>query len=95
MRKNIFAQLNSDSKNNNHSQLHLDNQRANQLPTGESPQNPAPSAKLFRQKPQIVNIPGVLLKEQHRYRVVLDDEVLGDRLTIEQAIALSNQSTHL
>ena len=56
-----------------------------------SPQNP----ELFRHKPQIVSIPGISPKERNRYRVVLGDRILGDRLTLDEAIALANQSTHL
>lgn len=48
-----------------------------------------------RLKPQIASIPGVSLKDRNRYRVVLKGEILGDRLTIDQAIALANKSTHL
>jgi hypothetical protein len=48
-----------------------------------------------RHKAQIVSIPGVSPKERNRYRVIFGDEILGDQLTIAQAIALANQSTHL
>jgi hypothetical protein len=66
-----------------------------QLNLWESPQIPVPEAQLFRHKPQIVSIPGIPLKERHRYRVTSGDEVLGDFLTLDEAIALANQSTHL
>ena len=58
------------------------------------PPAPPQNSKLFRQKPQIATISGVSPKKRNRYRVVLGDEVLGAQLTIEQAIALANQSTH-
>jgi len=34
-------------------------------------------------------------KQRDRYRVVLGSEILGDFLTLDEAIALANQSTHL
>jgi hypothetical protein len=46
-----------------------------------------------RHKPQISSIPGVLPRECDRYRVLLGSEILGDRLTMDEAIALANQST--
>jgi hypothetical protein len=48
-----------------------------------------------QQKPQIVSIPGISPKQRDRYRVMRGDQVLGDRLTLDEAIALANQSTHL
>jgi hypothetical protein len=99
---NIVAQLNSANKNDNHSHPQLEKRdasrlcrKAEQLTIWKTPQNPAPSVKLFRQKPQIVSISGISPKERHRYRVILGNEVLGDRLTLDEAIALANQSTHL
>jgi hypothetical protein len=47
------------------------------------------SQKLFRQKPQILSIPGISPKELHRYRVILGSEVLGDRLTMDEALLLA------
>jgi len=98
----ILSQLNSVCKNDNHSHPQLEKRDASrlskkpkQLTIWESPQNPAPSAKLFCRKPQIASIPGASHKELHRYRVILGSEVLGDRLTLDEAIALANQSTHL
>jgi hypothetical protein len=75
----IVPQLNSGYKTDNHSQT----------------QPQSPEATLFRHKPQIVSIPGISPKERNRYRVVLGDRILGDRLTLDEAIALANQSTHL
>jgi hypothetical protein len=46
-----------------------------------------------KQKAQIVSVPGISPKERDRYRVLLGDEILGDRLTMDEAIALANQST--
>ncbi|HEY9635215.1 MAG TPA: hypothetical protein V6D14_17570 [Coleofasciculaceae cyanobacterium] len=40
-------------------------------------------------KPQIESIPGVSLKRRDRYRVTLGDEILGDRLDIDQALELA------
>lgn len=42
-----------------------------------------------QQKRQIVSTPGVSPKQRNRYRVMLGDVVLGDRLTINQAIELA------
>jgi hypothetical protein len=47
-----------------------------------------------RHKPQISSIPGISPKQRDRYRVVRGDVVSGDRLTLDEAIALANQSTH-
>jgi len=44
-------------------------------------------------KPQILSIPGVFPKQRDRYGVVLGDRILGDRLTLDEAITLANQST--
>jgi len=41
-------------------------------------------------KPQILSIPGVFPKQRDRYRVVLRGEILGDRLTLDQALKLAN-----
>ncbi len=60
-----------------------------QLALWESPQSPVPEAGLFRQKPQIASIPGISPKESHRYRVVLGGEVLGDYLSIDEALLLA------
>jgi len=44
---------------------------------------------LISKKPQIVSIPGASVKEENRYRVTLAGEILGDCLTIEQALKLA------
>jgi hypothetical protein len=41
-----------------------------------------------QQKPQIQSIPGVSAKEPRRYRVTLNGEILGDKLTADEAIKL-------
>jgi hypothetical protein len=78
------------------SQKFLDNrdasrlsQQSKQLTIWESPQSPVPEAGLFRHKPQIVSAPGVSPKERSRYRVTLGGEVLGDRLTLDEALKLA------
>ena len=43
----------------------------------------------IQHKPQILSSPGVSPKQRHRYRVVLGSEILGDFLTLDEAIALS------
>jgi hypothetical protein len=48
-----------------------------------------------RHKPQISSIPGIHPRERNRYQVKLADAFLGTHLTLDQAIALANQSTHL
>jgi hypothetical protein len=73
----ILSQLNSDSKNNNHS-----HQLA--LPLA-SPQKP----EIFCQKPQVESIPGISVKQRDRYRVIFHDQVLGDRLTLDEAVILA------
>jgi hypothetical protein len=70
-------------------------QKPKQLNIWESPQSTAPEASLFhRNRPQIVSIPGVSPKEQHRYRVKAGDEVLGDRLTLDEALKLAKGGKH-
>jgi hypothetical protein len=41
------------------------------------------------QKAQISTIPGTLPKERHRYRVALNEEILGDKLTLDEALKLA------
>lgn len=42
-----------------------------------------------RHKPQISSIPGIPPKQRDRYRVMLGDVVLGDRLTLDEAVVLT------
>ena len=62
-----------------------------QLNLWESPQNPVPEAQLFRHKPQVSSIPGIPLKERHRYRVTSEGEVLGDFLSLDEATELAKR----
>lgn len=65
-------------------------QIARQLSLWESPQqNPENFAPKKRQKPQISSVPGTSPKQRDRYRVVCRDQILGDRLSIEQALELA------
>jgi len=41
------------------------------------------------QKPQISSISGISPKEPHRYRVMLGGEILGERLTLDEALKLA------
>jgi hypothetical protein len=43
------------------------------------------------QKAQIESIPGISPRERHRYRVVLNGEILGDKLTSDEAIELAKR----
>jgi hypothetical protein len=71
------------------SQKFLDNlDPSKQLTIWESPQSPVASARLFCQKLQISSIPGISPKDSHRYRVMLGGQVLGDRLSIDEALLL-------
>jgi hypothetical protein len=94
----ILSRVTSQAKSENHSHPQskkLDASRickeSKQLTLWESPQKPAAETKLFSEKPQIVSIPGVPPKEQHRYRVTLGNQILGDRLTLDQALALAKR----
>jgi hypothetical protein len=63
---------------------------------GQSPQQlelfAAPDTGLcLKVKPQIPSIPGISPKERRRYRVKLGDKVLGDRLTLDEALQLAKQ----
>jgi hypothetical protein len=40
-------------------------------------------------KPQISSIPGASIKEKNRYRVLLGDQILGDHLTLDEALKLA------
>ena len=42
-----------------------------------------------RHKPQISSILGVSPRERDRYRVVLGDRILGDRLNLDEALKLA------
>jgi hypothetical protein len=44
-----------------------------------------------RPKPQISSIPGVSPKQRNRYCVSLGTQILGDRLTIDEAIKLAKR----
>jgi hypothetical protein len=48
----------------------------------------APKLQSFPNKPQISTIPGMSPKERSKYRVMLGDEILGDFLTIDEALKL-------
>jgi hypothetical protein len=75
----IFSQSQENSKNDNHSyQL--------TLPLA-FPQKP----EIFRQKAQITSSPGVLPKQRDRYRVVFRGAILGDRLSLDEALQLSQK----
>lgn len=40
-------------------------------------------------KPQIFSIPGISPKQRDRYRVMAGNEILGDRLTLDEVLTLS------
>lgn len=44
-----------------------------------------------RHKPQISSIPGISPKQRDRYRVTLGNQVLGNFLTIDEALKLAKQ----
>jgi hypothetical protein len=67
--------------------------KAKQLSLWES-QN-KPETELFSRKPQISSIPGISPKERNRYQVKVGSETLGTHLSIDEALLLANQSTHL
>jgi hypothetical protein len=41
-----------------------------------------------RHKPQILSTPGVSPKQRDQYRVMVETRVLGDRLTLDEALKL-------
>jgi hypothetical protein len=57
----------------------------------ETAQQPQKVAFQKRQKPQIVSVPGVSPKERNRYQVRLDNQILGDRLALDEALALAKR----
>ena len=42
-----------------------------------------------KRKAQIASVPGISPKERDRYRVVMGDRILGDRLTLDEALKLA------
>lgn len=68
--------------------------KSSQAPSSSVFQPKSPQLQRFPKKPQISSIPGIAPKERCRYRVTLGDQILGDFLTIDEAIALANRSTH-
>jgi hypothetical protein len=73
----ILSQSQENSKNDNHSHQLT-------LPLA-FPQKP----EIFRQKAQITSSPGVLQKQRDRYRVLMGDRILGDRLSLDKALQLA------
>jgi hypothetical protein len=45
---------------------------------------------LKRQKPQISSTPNIPPRERNRYRVTLEGQIIGDKLTLDEAVALAN-----
>jgi hypothetical protein len=45
-------------------------------------------------KAQISSIPGVSPKERNRYRVMLGDVILGDHLSLDEAIKVAKGGKH-
>lgn len=43
------------------------------------------------QKPQISSVPGTSVKQRNRYRVLLGEKVLGDRLTLNEALKVAKR----
>jgi hypothetical protein len=68
----------------------LDNkQKFNLFSTDRAAQTPVPLAKFFHHKPQIVSIPGVSPKDRFRYRVILGNQILGTKLTLDEALKVA------
>jgi len=42
-----------------------------------------------QQKPQISSISGISPKQRNRYRVMVGEQILGERLTIDEALKLA------
>lgn len=59
--------------------------------SGESGNPQPPPFPDSPQKPQISSIPGTSPKQRDRYRVILGGEILGERLTLDQALALAKR----
>jgi hypothetical protein len=43
----------------------------------------------FAKKPQISSVPGISPRERNRYRLLMGDRILGDRLTIDEVLKLA------
>jgi len=54
------------------------------------PQSTEVLPQIKSQKPQISSTPGTSPKVRNRYRVRLGDEILGDHLSLDEALALAN-----
>jgi hypothetical protein len=46
---------------------------------------------LREQKPQIASIPGISPKGRNRYRVIAGERILGDKLSLDQAVKLAKR----
>jgi hypothetical protein len=44
---------------------------------------------LFAQRPQIASVPGASRKERQRYRVLFGKQILGDRLSLGEALKMA------
>ena len=44
-----------------------------------------------RHKPQISSVPGAHPLERNRYRVMVGGEILGDRLTLDEALVIAKR----
>lgn len=44
-----------------------------------------------RQRPQIKSVPGASPKQRDRYRVMIGDKILGDQLTLDEALQLAKR----
>jgi hypothetical protein len=62
-------------------------------PPPDTPQNPEVLLFKKRRKPQISCIPGISLTSQRKYQVKVGDRILGDKLTLQEALELAKGGT--
>lgn len=98
--KQIIAYSKPEYNNENHSHSHPSKNCENFLAPAHRgrrrSQHETKQLSLFPEpeiprKAQISSIPGVSLKERNRYRVVIGDAILGDKLTLDEALKLAKK----
>lgn len=67
-----------------------------QAPNSSRSQPEARQIHIFSKtsKPQIATTPGLSPKERNRYRVIFGTEILGDKLSLDEALKLAKRGKH-
>jgi hypothetical protein len=62
-----------------------------QLTLWKSPQSAESLLSQKRQKRQILSVPGTSPQKRNRYRVIFQGQILGNKLSIDKAVALTKR----